>query len=113
MAKITGPLYSKTASGTIAKNITFSLRGSGQQCRLQKKQLDRITSGRTEQREKYKATYQSWLGLTISEKENWNQKARNQNMTGYNLYIKFNIKTPQEYTIYGVSIYGFNSYGKS
>lgn len=58
--KITGPLQSISASGTIAKNLTFSLRKSGQQVRWQKKQKDKITTARTTQRAKFQIAMEAW-----------------------------------------------------
>jgi len=51
--KITGPLQSERASGTVAEFLTFSHRKSGQQCRFQKKQKDANTIGQIEQRAKF------------------------------------------------------------
>lgn len=60
MAKCTAPLHSLTASGTIAGNLTFSLRKTGQQVRWQKKQKDVITAGRTAQRNKFLIAKEMW-----------------------------------------------------
>lgn len=53
MVKLVGPLCSFEARGTIAKNLTFSMRKSGSQVRWQKKQKDKITTARTTQRDKF------------------------------------------------------------
>jgi len=71
MVKITGPLHSDTASGTIADVLTFSQRSSGQQVRYQKKQKDVITPLRTAQRFKFSMAKDWWLQLNSNEKEQW------------------------------------------
>jgi hypothetical protein len=60
MAKCSAPLQSFSAHGTLAKNLTFSLRQSGQQVRWQKKQKDVITSARTTQRNKFLVAKTMW-----------------------------------------------------
>jgi hypothetical protein len=71
MAKLTGPLMSNTASGTLGPRLTFSQRKSGQQVRFQKKQKDVITDLRTAQREKFTTSTGWWNLLTLSEKKEW------------------------------------------
>jgi len=41
--KVLGPLFSKTAAGTPKDFATFSYRRTGQQARIQKKQVDSNT----------------------------------------------------------------------
>jgi len=103
---------SQSASGTIAKNITFSKRASGQQVRFQKKQKDKITTARTEQRAKFNNAISAWNLLTPTQKTNWNTQAKGQNLTGYNLYISIYIgEVIFEDSYYGVAIYGDTIYG--
>lgn len=58
--KVTAPLMSFTAHGTICKNLTFSLRKSGQQVRWQKKQKDVETPSRLAQRSEFLKCLTSW-----------------------------------------------------
>ena len=60
MAKLTAPLLSQTAQGTIGTNLTFSERKSGSQVRWQKKQKDKITPARTIQRARFSKVLTSW-----------------------------------------------------
>lgn len=60
MAKVTGPLLSETAHGTIAGTLTFSLRKTGQQVRFQRKQKDKITPLRTLQRDRFILALEAW-----------------------------------------------------
>lgn len=60
MAKLTFPLMSLSAHGTIAKNLTFSERKTGNQVRWQKKQKDVLTTARETQRNKFKSYREAW-----------------------------------------------------
>jgi len=87
MVKVNGPLLSKTASGSIAKRLTFSQRKSGQQVRFQRAQKDVITSNRTTQRAWFLSAVSAWNLLTPQQKAPYNEIAKDLNMSGYNYYI--------------------------
>ena len=115
MAKVTGPLLSVEAKGSIAKNLTFSERKTGSQVRFQKKQKDVLTSDRVEHRARFLEAVASWHALTEEEKLTYNQRAKDLMMTGYNLYLREYLLAPPVVfypayygeAIYGVSIYGY------
>jgi len=99
MAKISVPLMSLSASGSIAQFLTFSRRISGQQVRWQKKQNDVETSGRSEQRSKFllaSLASRFWqvgdaeCGASIcgTDMDVINNIAKPTRLTGYNLSIK-------------------------
>ena len=71
MVKVFGPLHSDSASGTIATVLTFSKRASGQQCRYQRKQKDKITAPRTSQRFKFNQGLLLWQAMAQNEKNLW------------------------------------------
>jgi hypothetical protein len=73
MVKITGPLHSDSASGSVCDVLTFSQRASGQQCRYQKKQKDVITPDRTAQRIKFNLGLDLWRALPDNEKYYWTE----------------------------------------
>lgn len=73
MVKITGPLHSDEASGTIADVLTFSKRSSGQQCRYQKKQKDVVTPDRIVQRTKFSLGLDLWKFMPSNEKNYWKE----------------------------------------
>ncbi len=105
---------SENASGTICKNITFSLRKSGQQVRFQNKQKDKITSARSAHRLKYQEAVTAWNLLTPTQKSAWTRNAKGQNITGFNLYISIFLNEyapPIELSFYGQAIYGEAIYG--
>ena len=71
MPKVTGPLLSIEARGSVGRCLTFSKRRYGQQVRWQRKQKDVITSGRTAQRSKFLLGLDLWRALPDNEKEYW------------------------------------------
>lgn len=65
MVKLFMPLQSLTAKGTVGGILTFSERKSGSQVRYQRKQKDKITSGRTRQRNRFLTASEMWLVTEI------------------------------------------------
>ena len=94
MPKITGPLLSFTASGSIAKRLTFSQRNSGQQVRFQRSQKDYSNAGRATARQNYKNAVAAWIELSPTEKLEYKKKALNKRYTGFNLFVKNYILRP-------------------
>ena len=88
MAKSTSPLMSMQASGTIGARLTFSVRSSGQQVRLQKAQKNLNTPLQIVERDRYSASVQSWNELDPTAQQAYNTLAIKMNMTGYNLFMK-------------------------
>jgi len=71
MAKLTGPLHSETAQGSVGESLTYSNRKSGPQVRYQRKQKDVITSKRTTQRSKFLLGLDLWRALPDNEIGYW------------------------------------------
>jgi len=71
MAKIIGPLFSNTASGSIGPRLTFSVRKSGQQARFQRAQKDVNSDSQNTQRGRYTSAVSWWKILTAAEKIEW------------------------------------------
>lgn len=116
MAKIAGPLMSQSASGSVAGNITFSDRRSGQQARWQKKQEDRITANRTAQRALYAAAVAAWNELSEADQDNYKSEASGLLMTGYNFFIQGILNgtiATEAAGIFGVGKFGVAIYGAS
>jgi len=91
MAKLHGPLMSEEARGTIAGNLTFSKRKSGQQVRWQKKQQVADHSAPQKNNQSlYRLIYARWLAMSNSEQDVYNDEARAKNlkMSGWNLFLK-------------------------
>ena len=88
MAKVTAPLASIGASGSVHGTLTFSQRKSGQQVRFQKKQKDYVNDARQAARANYSAAVAAWRAMTTEEKAVYFTRAENMPMTGYNLFVK-------------------------
>lgn len=110
MAKVTTPLLSETAAGSVTPYLTFSRRKTGQQVRFQKRQKDFLTPGRESQRAAYREVVALWRALDTEEKQTWNESAAGKNYTGYNLFVKTNIGGT-ETSSYGLRFYGVFLYG--
>jgi len=116
MAKVRGPLLSQTAQGSIHKNITFSVRKSGQQVRFQNKQSDVITSARIFHRSNYRLSVNAWNILNDAEKLDWKNLALRDHMTGYNLFMRYyllNIYPSRPEAYFGVAIFGSSLFGET
>ncbi len=113
MVLVKSPLLSKSASGTIGENLTFSLRDTGQQVRFQKKQKDIFTVPREIQRTLYREAYEQWNLLDSEDKTMWSRMAQNKKMTGYNLFLKTYLLTQNALSYYGQSVFGVSIYGNS
>ena len=72
MAKLTGPLFSLQAGGSIGPRLTYSQRKSGAQVRVQKAQLDVITADRSTERGYFQDSATAWGTLSDDEKSQWN-----------------------------------------
>lgn len=97
--KIKGPLMSQEAHGTIAGNITFSKRRSGQQARYQKKQSEPASVSQTAQQLLFlnasiscrnKEFGVAFFGISIFgvDDDFYNEESQGKKMSGYNLCIK-------------------------
>jgi hypothetical protein len=71
MAKLTGPLLSLSASGTIGNVLTFSKRSSGNQTRYQRRNIDRETTAQLSQRAMFKEAAGWWHEMTAAEQANF------------------------------------------
>ena len=110
MAKLTGPLLSSGAAGSLSDVLTFSSRRSGPQTRFQRRQRDILTSKREAQRGAYGAGVEAWRSLSASEKNYWRELAVGKKMTGYNLFMQnYLLIVP---AIYGEAIFGAVLYGQ-
>jgi len=67
MAKITGPLLSISASGSIGPRLTYSKRTSGQQVRYQRAQTDYVNEARATQRGYFQTAVGWWREMTADE----------------------------------------------
>lgn len=88
MAKVTGPLMSMTARGTIGERLTFSVRKTGQQVRFQRSNIDANTFDQKTNRVVYQDAVAEWNLLSVEEKNIWKAQAVGLGMTGFNIFVK-------------------------
>lgn len=109
MAKVKNPLMSISASGSIAENLTFSIKKTGQQVRWQKKQKDVESYARNVQRSAYSKAVVAWRVLDQVEKNSWKTLAGCSPLTGYNLFVREHIAgniTNDSFAFFGSGIFG-------
>jgi len=88
MPKVTGPLFSITALGTLGKVITFQKNRSGSIVTKMPVPKKGTTEDQEAARSKFQAAAASWSSLTENEKANWNSVAAGTKQTGFNIYLK-------------------------
>lgn len=91
MPKLTGPLLSLEAKGTIAKTLIFKKNRSGIIAKVYKK--PKAQSKLRTEKQKTTAYYfgnitRIWQNLTIEIEQEWNKKAKNKSMSGFNLFTQ-------------------------
>ena len=94
MAKIKGPLMSVSASGSIAKRVTFSQRKTGQQARWQNPPKDVANDAQLAVRLKYIEACTAWGLLSDEEKQVYRNTAQGKPLTGFNQFVKEYILSP-------------------
>jgi hypothetical protein len=100
MVKIKGPLFSESASGTVADCMTFSKRKSGQQVRFQRKQKPVLTSYKQfDNKSLYRLIEARWFSFTPIEKAVYNNdtKVIGSKMSGWNYFLKLAMASPLTY----------------
>lgn len=100
MVKIKGPLFSESASGTVADCMTFSKRKSGQQVRFQRKQKYNLPSWKqADNQALYRLAYARWLSFSQSERDIYNNdlSIKNTSSSGWNLFLQKVISSPVTY----------------
>ncbi|MDZ7721674.1 MAG: hypothetical protein U5R06_02310 [candidate division KSB1 bacterium] len=90
MAKVTAPLFSLDASGTIGKAFTFSKWKGRNYVRTRVSPYNPKSTGQTTQRTAFSSAVTVWQGMSSGEKDNWNARARGLGlvMSGYNFYVQ-------------------------
>jgi hypothetical protein len=96
MARVTGPLFSLDASGTIANAMTFSKWKGMNYVRLRVIPANPQTASQTSQRNTLAAATSCWKhGTSIDavSKSSWNASASGTGMSGFNRYTSVFIRT--------------------
>ncbi len=71
MVKLSGPLFSLEAHGSLGPRLTFSQRKNVSQVRFQRAQKDVITPARTLQRGYFQMAVSWWHELSEQEQADW------------------------------------------
>ena len=113
MAKLTGPLFSLDAHGSIDNALTYSKRKSGSQVRFQHKQKVEVTNyPQANNQSMYRLAYARWLSLTDAQRETYDHLATEKKgpLSGWNLFLKLSMADPLTYL--GLMLYlSFNQTG--
>lgn len=90
MVKITQPLMSGSASGTIAKTLTYSHRKSGRQVRSYNKPLAPPSAKQRGQRRLTEFLVAQWQNMSAGTKADWtaSAKAAGVNLPGYQYFLR-------------------------
>ena len=90
MAKVSGPLLSLGASGTIANTLTFSNWKGQAYVRQRITPYNPQSTNQTSQRTKFTDAVVLWQGKDTSTKGDWNTRARQlgYTMSGFNFFVQ-------------------------
>lgn len=94
MARVTNPLHSFTATGSIGKMLNFEHTKNGAIVRKHLKKSPNASALSLARREIYKTAVEQWNLLTAPAKKEYNAEAVPVRITGYNLFLKKNITPP-------------------
>jgi hypothetical protein len=95
MAKVTAPLQSFEAHGSVAKSLTFR-KDNGRNVVSAYTipggfSVAPVSEAQVAQRVAYRRTIDAWHALTSEEKQAYNLRARRLHLSGYNLFLKENL----------------------
>ena len=91
--KITGPLFSIKAQGSLDKAISYSTRHGKNLARQYTKPTGRATGAQTTQRTTFKGIIDEWNALTAGEKLAWATLAPlARPLSGYNIFLSSTTK---------------------
>lgn len=116
MAKVVAPLQSFSASGKLGKSIYFQFskgRNIVRQNQTKFKAFSK-TQRQKDQMVKMQNIMLIYKFLPLQIKEEWKEKGKLQNRTGYNLFISQYINNPLDYSVFsniGVLKLGINVLG--
>lgn len=91
MAKITNPLFSMSASGSIGDAVTFTQTARGAVAKRFSKPSGLPAAGQVAQRAAYAAAVASWNALPAQDKAAWTITGKARGVSGYNAYLSANI----------------------
>ena len=90
MVVVTGPLFSITASGSLAKAVTYSSWKGRAYVRQRVIPANPKTGPQTGMRSMLKFLSQEWTNLSIAEKADWTTRAAATVISNFNAYVSYN-----------------------
>ena len=112
MAKVTGPILSLHARGSIARALTFREMKSGthvRQYKRPKKREDPRTNAQQFSRSYFAVIVSIWHASDPAFRAEWNDAAKGYNMSGFNLFLsQYSMIRP---TFCGHFILGYSQLG--
>ena len=92
MAKVTGPLFSVSASGTVGKAFTFGIWKGIQYVREWFKPYNPKSAKQTNIRTALTLLVEKWQGLGSGPQGAWNDFASGSQMSGFNIFVQRGLK---------------------
>ncbi len=90
MVKVTGPLFSITASGSLAKAVTFSTWKGRAYVRQRVIPANPQSGPQTGMRSMLKFLSQEWTNLSVAEKADWTTRAAATVISNFNAFVAYN-----------------------
>lgn len=120
MVQLKGPLFSQKAQKQLGKTLIYKTKkGKGFLTKYNKpggRRLFTPSSTQTQMRIIYNEGVAAWNDLSDNEKEVYNENAKGQKYSGYNLFMKewfTNHQFSEYFSYYGERSYGLYNYGKT
>jgi len=88
MVKVSGPLFSMTAGGTLADTLTFVKRAEGYRVETKPVPKDNRTASQASQRNLFLAAAASWQLLGSDARAVYEALAENKPLTAYSAYLR-------------------------
>jgi hypothetical protein len=92
MPKITGPLMSISARGTVAGTVNYRETKRGCVARVHSKPTGEATAKQLAIRAINKQVSQSWASVSTEERATWNELSESHNYSPFNAFFVFNFK---------------------
>lgn len=94
MAKVSNPLMSMSAAGSIGSMLTYSTTTSSPVAKRMSAPAKRTSTAQQARRALYLDAVSSWNALTDIEKTAYSEAAAPLKITGYNMYLSQHIAPP-------------------
>lgn len=88
MSKVTGPLFSLSASGSLGDALVFELRQGNKRVRFKFKRKIKPSLGQIAQRDYFKDAVKTWRTADPDVKNVWRLRGPDFKLSGYQLWIK-------------------------